>query len=208
MQFSKKWLQTFFSKSLNDFDLSNLLTMAGLEVDDIKNFNELSDNIVVAEIVKVEKHPNADKLNVCEVNVGQESNLQIVCGAPNARQGIKVPCALVGAKLPDFEIKKAKLRGVDSFGMLCSAKEIGLNDELDGLHELHQSAKIGQSIKEALSLNDTIYTLSITPNRGDCLSMIGIAREISAQIKVKMNDVEIIDLSQKFNNSQKVLVRK
>ena len=206
MQFSKKWLQTFFSKSLNDFDLSNLLTMAGLEVDDIKNFNELSDNIVVAEIVKVEKHPNADKLNVCEVNVGQESNLQIVCGAPNARQGIKVPCALVGAKLPDFEIKKAKLRGVDSFGMLCSAKEIGLNDELDGLHELHQSAKIGQSIKEALSLNDTIYTLSITPNRGDCLSMIGIAREISAQIKAKMNDVEIIDLSQKFNNSQKVLV--
>ena len=119
MQFSKKWLQTFFSKSLNDFDLSNLLTMAGLEVDDIKNFNELSDNIVVAEIVKVEKHPNADKLNVCEVNVGQESNLQIVCGAHNARQGIKVPCALVGAKLPYFEIKKAKLRGVESNGMLC-----------------------------------------------------------------------------------------
>ena len=102
MQFSKTWLQTFFAKSLDDYDLSYLLTMAGLEVDEVLNLDTLSDQIIVGEIVGIEKHPNADKLNICEVNIGQKNSLQIVCGAPNARKGIKIPCALVGAKLPEF----------------------------------------------------------------------------------------------------------
>jgi len=207
MQFSKTWLQTFFAKSLDDYDLSYLLTMAGLEVDEVLNLDTLSDQIIVGEIVGIEKHPNADKLNICEVNIGQKNSLQIVCGAPNARKGIKIPCALVGAKLPEFEIKKAKLRGVDSFGMLCSAREIGLqSDENDGLYELSQNLEVGLTIKEALSLTDKVYTLSITPNRGDCLSMLGIAREISAQTKLNVNNMTVPETSHKFNNSQKVLI--
>ena len=207
MQFSKTWLQTFFAKSLDDYDLSYLLTMAGLEVDEVLNLDTLSDQIIVGEIVGIEKHPNADKLNICEVNIGQKNSLQIVCGAPNARKGIKIPCALVGAKLPEFEIKKAKLRGVDSFGMLCSAREIGLqSDENDGLYELSQNLEVGLTIKEALSLTDKVYTLSITPNRGDCLSMLGIAREISAQTKLNVTNLIVPETSHKFNNSQKVLI--
>lgn len=207
MQFSKTWLQSFFTKSLDQYDLSHILTMAGLEVDDIQDLGKLSSNIVVSEIIKVDKHTDADRLNICQVDVGQESPLQIVCGAPNAREGIKVPCALVGAKLPNFDIKKAKLRGIDSFGMLCSAKEIGLSDQADGLYELPQNITAGKSIKEALLLNDTIFTLSLTPNRADCLSMIGIAREISAKLGLKIKDVEIKKPVDTFKNNQNVLIK-
>ena len=135
MQFSKAWLQEFFDKSIDKIDLGEVLTMAGLEVDDVQ---------VVGEIISIEKHPDADRLNVCQVNVGLEKNLQIVCGAPNARAGIKVPCALVGAKLPGFEIKKAKLRGVESNGMLCSAKELGVSKDSEGLYEFDLDKKVGQ----------------------------------------------------------------
>ena len=180
MQFSKKWLQEFFDDSLDDLDLDEILTSAGIEVEDVKDLAKLSEDIVVGEIIDVKKHPDADRLNVCHVDIGSKDFLQIVCGAPNARKGIKVPCAKVGAKLPNFQIKKAKLRGVDSFGMLCSAKEINLGDDSDGLYELNSETELGESIVEALALNDSIYYLSITPNRADCLSMEGIAREVSA----------------------------
>jgi phenylalanyl-tRNA synthetase beta chain len=193
MKFSLNWLQEFFDEKLEISSLVEQLTMAGLEVDEVISFTESLKNIVVGHITSIEKHPDADKLNVCQVNVGAET-LQIVCGAPNARIGIKVPCALVGAKLPGFEIKKAKLRGVDSFGMLCSAKELGIQEEVDGLYELDEDLKPGIDIISALSLDDSIMDVSLTPNRADCLSLLGIAREVAAlnNYKIKLPTTNLI----------------
>ncbi|MEK9770890.1 MAG: phenylalanine--tRNA ligase subunit beta [Nitrosomonadales bacterium] len=187
MKFSLNWLQDFFDEKLDLANLVDKLTMAGLEVDEVISFTESLKNIVVGEITSINKHPDADKLNVCQVNVGSQT-LQIVCGASNARKGIKVPCALVGAKLPGFEIKKAKLRGVESLGMLCSAKELGLKEDADGLYELDDNLKPGIDIITALSLNDSIIDVSLTPNRADCLSILGIAREVAAlnNYKIKL----------------------
>ena len=204
MQVSKTWLQTFFNQSLDQIDIENILTMAGLEVDEVRSFDNLSDLVVVAEVVSVEKHPDADRLNVCQVNAGQSKHLQIVCGAPNVRSGLKVPCALVGAKLADFEIKKAKLRGVDSHGMLCSAKEIGLSQEADGLLELNQDTMVGTTIKQALSLDDTVYTLSLTPNRADCLSILGVAREVASLSKIPMKTQNPPAVTSKGKCEQKI----
>ena len=206
MQISKIWLQDYFKQSIDSVDLDRVLTMAGLEVESVKNFSDLSNLIVVGEIVGLEKHPDADRLNVCQVNIGKKELLQIVCGAPNARLGIKVPCAMVGAKLPEFDIKKAKLRGVESYGMLCSANEIGLSDDSEGLYELNESLEAGASIKDALSLKDTIYELSLTPNRADCLSIIGIAREISALTQLPLKPEIIIQIESKFTSTQIVKV--
>ena len=149
MQFSKAWLQEFFDKSIDDVNLEEVLTMSGLEVDDVQDLSKISKLVVVGEIVSIEKHPDADRLNVCQVNTGLEKPIQIVCGAPNARVGIKVPCALVGAKLPGFEIKKAKLRGVESNGMLCSANEIGISQDSKGLYEIGLDKKVGELIIDA-----------------------------------------------------------
>lgn len=185
MQFSENWLRTFVDTQLNTADLNHALTMAGLEVEDVQPASAVFDRVVIGEIVSAEKHPDADRLQLCKVNVGNEI-LQIVCGASNAREGIKVPCALVGAELPGvsmsqpFVINQAKVRGVDSFGMLCSAKELGLSVEATGLLELPADAPIGQDIREYLSLNDHLLTLKLTPNRADCLSIIGIARDVAA----------------------------
>jgi len=204
MQFSKAWLQKFFDKSIDTADLDEVLTMAGLEVDDIQDLSKISELIVVGEIVSIEKHPDADRLNVCQVNIGLEKPIQIVCGAPNAKVGIKVPCALVGAKLLDFEIKKAKLRGVESNGMLCSAKELGVSQDSEGLHELELDKEAGQLIIDALLLNDVIYTLSLTPNRADCLSMLGIAREVSALLELPLKDINKKLVKESFTLDQKV----
>ena len=204
MQFSKAWLQEFFDKSIDKADLDEVLTMAGLEVDDIKDLSKISELIVVGEIVSVEKHPNADRLKVCQVNIGLEKSIQIVCGAPNAKVGIKVPCALVGAKLSDFEIKKAKLRGVDSNGMLCSAKELGVSQDSEGLYELELDKEAGQLIIDALLLNDVVYTISLTPNRADCLSMLGIAREVSALLELPLKDINKPLVKESFTLDQKV----
>ena len=206
MQFSKLWLQEFFDSSLDDIDLAQTLTIAGIEVEEIQDLSGLSDQIVVGEIVSMEKHPDADRLNVCQVDVGSKELLQIVCGAPNARQGIKIPCAKVGAQLPGFDIKKAKLRGVESFGMLCSAKELGLSQESDGLYELKSDLMLGQPVVDALALNDSIYHLSITPNRADCLSMKGIAREVEA-----LSDLTLKKFTSEYNqipssNTQEIIV--
>ncbi len=205
MQFSKKWLNEFVDKDLNEIKLSEILTQGGLEVEEIEDLSLISDLVVVGEIVGIQKHPNADRLNVCQVNVGQKENLQIVCGAPNARVGIKVPCAKVGSKLDNLEIKKVKLRGVDSSGMLCSAKEINISNESEGILELNKNSKVGESIKNCLSLDDQIYHLSITPNRPDCLSMRGIAKEISAMTNfdyiknIKKEIIKINNLNVKIN---------
>ena len=206
MQFSKKWLQEFFTESLDNIDLEELLTSAGIEVENVNELSSISNQIVVGEIVEINKHPDADRLNVCHVDVGTKDFLQIVCGAPNARKGIKVPCAMVGAELPDFHIKKAKLRGVESFGMLCSAKELGISDDSSGLHELNSELTLGQPITDALALNDTIFHLSVTPNRADCLSLKGIAREVDALSNLSLKEEERLQIKPSINNSQEIIV--
>ena len=179
MQFSENWLRSFVDTKLNSAELSQALTMAGLEVEDEQPAGAVFTHVVIGEIVEAAKHPDADRLQLCKVNVGKET-LQIVCGASNARVGIKVPCALVGAELPGISIKQAKVRGVDSFGMLCSSKELGLSAEAEGLLELPADAKVGIDIRDYLDLNDNLLTLKLTPNRADCLSIVGIARDVAA----------------------------
>ncbi|HMV60660.1 MAG TPA: phenylalanine--tRNA ligase subunit beta, partial [Agitococcus sp.] len=166
---------------LNTQQLGHQLTMAGLEVDALQPIAPAFTGVLVGEVVAVEPHPQADRLRVTTVNVGQAENLQIVCGAANVRAGLKVPVATIGAVLPnDFAIKRAKLRGVESFGMLCAAQELGLSPETDGLLELPADAPIGMSIRDYLHLDDYTMEFGITPNRGDCLSVLGMAREVSA----------------------------
>ncbi|MDR1229275.1 MAG: phenylalanine--tRNA ligase subunit beta [Azoarcus sp.] len=181
MQFSENWLRAFVNPPLDDAALGRLLTMAGLEVEEARPVAPPFTGVVVAQIVEAEKHPNADKLKLCKVDAGTGEHLQIVCGAPNAAIGMKVPCAKVGAKLPgDFAIQAAKLRGVESFGMLCSARELGLSDDHAGLLALPENAPIGADIRACLDLDDTCFEIKLTPNRADCLSLTGVAREVAA----------------------------
>ncbi len=190
MQFSENWLRQFVNPSLDAQALSHALTMAGLEVEDLQAAGAVFDRVVIGEIVEANKHPDADRLQVCKVNVGK-AILQIVCGASNARVGLKAPCALVGAALPGIEIKQAKVRGVESFGMMCSAKELGLAAEATGLLELPLDAPAGQDIREFLSLNDNLLTLKLTPNRADCLSILGIARDVAAITGAPLNSTAV-----------------
>ena len=186
MQFPESWLREFCNPPIGTKQLAEILTMAGLEVEELKPVGPAFTKIVVGEIVEAEQHPNADRLRVCKVDAGQGELLNIVCGAPNARVGIKVPCALVGAVLPPgedgkpFQIKVGKLRGVESQGMLCSARELKLSDDHGGLLELPQDAQVGRDVREQLALDDTLFTLKLTPNLAHCLSVFGIAREVSA----------------------------
>ncbi len=180
MQFSEYWLRQFVNPAMNADELGHALTMAGLEVEEQTLVAQAFNNVVIGEIVAAEKHPDADRLQLCTVDVGQAEPLQIVCGAPNARVGLKAPCAMVGAKLAEFEIKKAKVRGIESFGMMCSAKELGLAEESDGLLEFPTSATTGQNVRDYLGLDDTLYTIKLTPNRADCLSILGVARDVVA----------------------------
>ncbi len=196
MQFPESWLREFCNPPLNTQELAELLTMSGMEVEELRPVAPPFSRIVVAEIVEAVQHPNADKLRVCKVNAGlhaPEGLLQIVCGAPNARAGIRVPLALVGAELPPgadgkpFKIGVGKLRGVESFGMLCSARELQLSEDHGGLLELSADAPVGMDIREHLRLDDTIFTLKLTPNLGHTLSVYGIAREVSALTGVPLN---------------------
>ncbi len=180
MKVSVNWLKELVDITLSIDELAHALTMAGLEVEEITPVAPAFDRIVVAEVKSTAPHPNADKLRVCEVDAGTGQILQIVCGAPNVVPGMRVPCALVGAKLPGLEIRHATLRGVESNGMLCSARELGLSDDHGGLLALAVDAPIGQNIREHLDLDDVYLTLKMTPNRGDCLSMFGIARDLAA----------------------------
>ncbi len=180
MQFSEAWLKSLVNPGLASDRLGHLLTMAGLEVEALEPVAPAFTRVVVAEILSAEKHPNADRLQVCQVRVGAGDPLTIVCGAPNARAGLKTACAQVGAKLPEFEIKQAKVRGVESFGMLCSAKELGLSADAAGIMELPADAQVGADLRDHLALDDHLITLKLTPNRGDCLSLLGIAREVAA----------------------------
>ena len=187
MKVSTNWLKQLVDFKGSIDELSHTLTMAGLEVEELSPVAPPYNKIVVAEVKTVNPHPNADKLRVTEVDVGTGSLLQIVCGAPNVAVGMRVPCALVGAKLPGIEIKEAKLRGVDSNGMLCSARELGLSEDHGGLLQLPADAPIGQDIREYMDLDDVYLTLKLTPNRGDCLSMVGIARDLAAVTGATLN---------------------
>ncbi len=181
MKFSESWLRTFVDPNLTSEALSHQLTMAGLEVEDLKPVAPAFDQVVVAQVLEVVKHPDADRLNVCRVDIGMGEPATIVCGAPNAAAGLKVPCALPGARLPgDFAIKVAKVRGIESSGMLCSAKELGMAEDASGLLLLPADAPVGQCIRRYLDLDDQQFELKLTPNRADCLSVLGIAREVGA----------------------------
>ena len=196
MQISENWLREWVDPPIDSDTLANHLTMAGLEVGSLNVAAPALPGVVVAEVVAVESHPNADKLNLCQVNDGNET-FSVVCGASNVRAGLKVALARIGAELPGIKIKKAKLRGVESQGMICSATELQLAESSEGILELPGDAPTGMSIVEYLSLNDNIIDIDLTPNRGDCLSIAGVAREVSAINKVALtqNSVTPVDSS-------------
>ena len=196
MKISEQWLRQWVNPNNSSEQLAEQLTMAGLEIDDRFAVARAFSGVVVGEVISVEQHPDADKLRVTQVNIGASEPLQIVCGAPNVTVGMKAPVATVGAILPSdngagFEIKNGNLRGVDSNGMLCGASEIDLTDSIDGLLELPADAPIGMDIREYLGLDNQILDISITPNRGDCFSVRGIAREISVINDLPMQQPEI-----------------
>ncbi len=206
MQFSENWLRSLVDTDLDSQSLSHALTMAGLEVEEMQSVAAPFSHVVVAKILSAEKHPDADRLQILKVDVGQAEPLQIVCGAANARVGLIAPCALVGAELPGISIKQAKVRGVESFGMMCSSKELGLSAEASGLLELESHAVIGQNIREHLDLDDHVFTLKLTPNRSDCLSITGIARDVAAITGGKTNFQEIKPAAIELQTSKQVLV--
>ena len=179
MKVSEHWLRELADPDLSTQGLADLLTFGGIEVEAIEPAAPPFDRVVVGEILSVEKHPQADRLNVCQVNVGA-APLTIVCGAPNARAGLRAPVALIGATLPGLTIRQAKVRGVESQGMMCSAVELGVSAEADGLLELPSDAVIGVPLRDYLDLDDQVLTTKPTPNRGDCLSVMGMAREVRA----------------------------
>jgi phenylalanyl-tRNA synthetase beta chain len=187
MQFSERWLRSFADPKLDSEGLAHLLTMGGLEVEERHSAAPPFSKVVVGEVLEVERHPDADRLNVCKVDVGSGTPLSIVCGAPNVRVGIRVPTALIGAELPPgepggapFLIKAAVMRGVPSEGMLCSARELKISEDHGGLMILAADTPIGASLREVLDLDDWVLTLKLTPNKADCLSVFGVAREVSA----------------------------
>lgn len=192
MKLSEKWLRDWVNPPIDTAELVNQLTMAGLEVDSVEPAGECIDGVVVAEIVAVEQHPDADRLRVCQVNLGNQQ-VQIVCGAPNAAVGLKAPCATVGAVLPgDLKIKKAKLRGVESCGMLCGADELGFDLPGDGLWELPASAPVGESLSDWLQLDDQVIEVDLTPNRADCLSVRGVAREVGLLNQMVVSGPQVV----------------
>lgn len=197
MKFSEKWLREFVNPDVDTETLMHQLTMAGLEVDGIESACPDFDGLVIAEVKTVSKHPDADKLQICEVDCGDKDLLTIVCGAANVRQGMRTVLAKVGASLPGVdELKAVSLKGVTSSGMLCSGKEIGLTDDHDGVMDLSANEAIGMQLSQAIESEDNIIEISLTPNRGDCLSITGIAREVAVfnQIDFNINEVQISDV--------------
>lgn len=207
MKISENWLRTWVNPAIDSETLSDQLTMLGLEVDELARVAKPFTGVVVGEVLTVEQHPDADRLRVTTVNIGSGEPLQIVCGAPNVRAGMKAPVATVGAVLPgDFKIKKGKLRGVESQGMLCGASEIDLEDKIDGLLELPADAPVGVNIREYLKLDDNVIDISITPNRGDCFSIRGIAREIAVINQLQMNEPDIKSVDATIADEKKVVI--
>jgi phenylalanyl-tRNA synthetase beta chain len=188
MRVPESWLRSYVSTDWSAAEIAERLTMAGLEVEDSEPAAPPFTGVVVAEVRKVDRHPNADKLSVCEVDAGDGVLRTIVCGAPNVVAGMRVPCAVPGARLPgDFVIKPVKMRGVESAGMLCSARELGLSDDHSGLLALAPDAPIGHGIRDYLQLDETVFTLKLTPNLAHCMSVYGVARELAALADSPLN---------------------
>ena len=207
MKISENWLRTWVNPAIDSDTLSDQLTMLGLEVDELVPAAKPFTGVVIGEVLTVVQHPDADRLRVTTVNIGSGEPLQIVCGAPNVRVGMKAPVATIGAVLPgDFKIKKGKLRGVESQGMLCGASEIDLEDKIDGLLELPADAPVGTNIREYLNLDDHVIDISITPNRGDCFSIRGVAREIGVINQLPVTAPEIQELAATIVDQKQVVV--
>jgi phenylalanyl-tRNA synthetase beta chain len=212
MKFSESWLRTLVNPSLTTAQLAHLLTMSGLEVEACEPVAPFFSGIVVAQVKDVARHPNADRLSVCQVDVGTGGLLTIVCGAPNVVPEMKVPCALIGAKLPgetagtQFEIKLAKMRGVESHGMLCSARELGQSQDHAGLLELPADAPIGANYRSYADLDDVLITVKLTPNRADCLSLLGVAREVAALTEAPLKPIDIPTVSSTIQDTLPVTI--
>ncbi|MEJ2424136.1 MAG: phenylalanine--tRNA ligase subunit beta, partial [Candidatus Thiodiazotropha sp.] len=192
MKFSEAWLREWVNPPVDTKALADQLSMAGLEVDSVEPVAAAFSGVVVGEVLTREPHPDADKLSVCQVNVGEDEPLQIVCGARNVAAGMRVPVATVGALLPEnFKIKKAKLRGVQSLGMICSASELGLAESSDGILPLPADAPVGEDFRHFLALEDQAIEVDLTPDRGDCLSLSGIAREVGVINRCPVTPVAI-----------------
>ena len=195
MKFSESWLREWINPEISSEMLADQLTMAGLEVDNVEKVAGDFTGVVIGKVVECKQHPNADKLRVTKVDIGKDELLDIVCGAPNCRQGLMVACATVGAVLPgDFKIKSAKLRGEPSEGMLCSYSELGITDDHNGIIELPDNAPLGKDIREYLNLNDVMIDISVTPNRADCFGIVGVARDISAVNNIPMKEFKIANV--------------
>jgi len=207
MKFSESWLRTLVDTQLTSQELSHLLTMAGLEVEGLEPVAPQFNDVVVALVLEVVKHPDADRLNVCKVDTGRGEPTTIVCGAPNVAVGLRVPCALPGAQLPgDFTIKVAKVRGIESSGMLCSAKELGIAEEASGLLILPADAPVGQSIRQYLDLDDNQFELKLTPNRADCLSLSGVAREVAAIAGAQAKLIDVPEVAASIADQRAVVL--
>lgn len=203
----ESWLREMANPALTTEELAHKLTMAGLEVEGIEPVAPAFSGVVVAHITEIAPHPNADKLRICQVDDGSGELIQIVCGAPNAAKGMKVPLARVGAVLPgNFKISKAKMRGEESFGMLCSARELGISQEHGGLLPLAEEAVIGQNIRETLQLDDHVFEIKLTPNRADCLSVYGVAREVSALTGVALKQFDFSPVPVSIQDKLKVTI--
>ncbi|HKO87269.1 MAG TPA: phenylalanine--tRNA ligase subunit beta [Burkholderiales bacterium] len=205
MQLSEYWLRTWVNPDLTTEKLAHLLTMAGLEVEAVDHVAPPFSGVMVGQVLEVDKHPNADRLSVCQVDVGTGKPLNIVCGATNVRKGLKVACATIGARLPGesgktFDIKPVQMRGVDSQGMLCAARELGIHDESSGLLELADDAPVGQDFRAYRQLDDRVLTLKLTPNRADCLSIRGVAREVAALTAVNLNTLKVATVADKIDD--------
>jgi phenylalanyl-tRNA synthetase beta chain len=205
MKFSEKWLREWVNPSISTDELSEQLSMAGLEVDGVEAVAGEFSGVVVGEVVECGQHPDADKLQVTKINVGDDELIDIVCGAPNCRQGLKVAVAKVGAVLPgNFKIKKAKLRGQPSFGMLCSFSELGISDDHDGILELPLDAPIGQDIREYLQLDDVTIEVDLTPNRADCLGLKGLAREVGVLNQASVIEPQVPEVTLSITDSRNI----
>ena len=207
MKFPESWLRSFVDTKIPTQELARVLTMGGLDVESVEPVAPAFSGVVVGRVVDVVRHPNADRLTLCRVDVGRDAPLSIVCGAPNVLPGMKVPVAMLGARLPGMEIKQAKVRGVESTGMLCSAKELGLSQDHSGLLALPAEAQPGADVRRVLDLDDQLITLKLTPNRGDCLSLRGIAREVSVLTGASLTVPAVAPAKAALEEKRKILLQ-
>ncbi len=207
MKFPENWLRSFVDPKIPTQELARVLTMGGLDVESIEPVAPAFDKVVVGQVLEVAKHSGADRLTLCKVDVGGGTTLAIVCGAPNVVPGMKAPVAMLGARLPDMEIKQTRVRGVESSGMLCSAKELGLSQDHSGLLALPADAQPGADVRRLLDLDDQLITLKLTPNRGDCLSLRGIAREVSILTGTALTVPIVVTAKATLDEKRKILLQ-